>query len=113
MYYYFCNSYFLEVTASNLHGVGTGAGSTSGIGMRGGVRDASATGIETAIAQGEGFDGHGMGGYSGESNIANSYLGTMPPPYEKSGTLNMAYVENYFAEVRCIIILRMYVFAKE
>lgn len=89
---------YSEVTASNLHGVGTGAGSTSGIGMRGGVRDASATGIETAIAQGEGFDGHGMGGYSGESNIANSYLGTMPPPYEKSGTLNMAYVENYFAE---------------
>ncbi|XP_056378981.1 desmoglein-4 [Hyla sarda] len=87
---------YSEVNASNItHGVG--AGSTSGTATRGVIRDMSATGLETTIAQGEGFDGHGMG-FSGESNVAESFRGTMLPPYEKSGTLNMAYVENYFAE---------------
>ncbi|XP_075684230.1 desmoglein-4-like [Rhinoderma darwinii] len=92
---------YSEVNAGNfMHGVGAGAGSASGAANRGIIRDTSATGIETATALGEGmgYDGHGMGGYSGESNVANSYMGPMPPPYEKSGTLNMAYVDNYFAE---------------
>ncbi|XP_072008124.1 desmoglein-4-like [Engystomops pustulosus] len=90
---------YSEVNASNIHGVGTGAGSISGTGIRATRTDVSGTGIETTIAQGDGFDGMvGMGGISGESNVANSYLGTMLPPYEKSGTLNTAYVENYFAE---------------
>ncbi|XP_069813770.1 desmoglein-4-like [Dendropsophus ebraccatus] len=87
---------YSEVQAGNMS-QGAGAGSTSGTATRAVIRDVSATGLETAIHQGEGFDATGMG-FSGESNVANSFLGTMPPPYEKSGTLNMAYVENYFAE---------------
>ncbi|XP_073535302.1 desmoglein-4-like [Phyllobates terribilis] len=90
---------YSEVNAGNfIQGVGAGAGSLSGTATAGGTRHASGTGIEMANVQGDGFDGDGMRGFSGISNGGNSFIGVMPPPYEKSGTLNMAYVENYFAE---------------
>ncbi|XP_044149293.1 desmoglein-1-like [Bufo gargarizans] len=90
---------YSEVHASNFgQGVGAGVGSVSGTAVRSGRGATSATGIETTTALGDGFDVVGMGGFSGGSNVANSYMGPLPPPYEKSGTMNMAYVENYFAE---------------
>ncbi|XP_075209441.1 desmoglein-3-like [Anomaloglossus baeobatrachus] len=90
---------YSEVNAGNfIQGVGAAGGSLSGTATAGGTRHASGTGIEMSHVQGDGFDGDGMRGFSGISNTANSFIGIMPPPYEKSGTLNMAYVENYFAE---------------
>ncbi|CAJ0957915.1 unnamed protein product [Ranitomeya imitator] len=92
-------NYDVEVNAGNfIQGVGAVAGSLSGTAIAGGTRHTSGTGIEMATVQGDGFDGDGMRGISGISNGGNSFIGVMPPPYEKSGTMNMAYVENYFAE---------------
>ncbi|KAM3929179.1 desmoglein-1-like [Leptodactylus fuscus] len=81
---------YSEVNAGNvIQGVGTAAGSTVGAGMMGGTGIHSATtGIEGTTLLGEGA---GWGG----SNIANSYIGTMPPHYEG---LNMDYVDNYFTK---------------
>ncbi|XP_077126511.1 desmoglein-4-like [Ranitomeya variabilis] len=90
---------YSEVNAGNfIQGVGAVAGSLSGTAIAGGTRHTSGTGIEMGTVQGDGFDGNGIRGISGLSNGGNSFIGVMPPPYEKSGTMNMAYVENYFAE---------------
>ncbi|XP_066435740.1 desmoglein-3-like [Eleutherodactylus coqui] len=88
-----------DLNANNfMPGVGAGARSISETAKRSGITGDSATRMETATAVGDGFEAAGLIDYSGESNRANSYMGPMPPPYEKSGPLNMAYVENYFAE---------------
>ncbi|XP_053569110.1 desmoglein-4 [Bombina bombina] len=45
------------------------------------------------------YNGAGYGGgFSGESNMAGSVLGALPPSYKEGGAVNMAFVENYFAE---------------
>lgn len=71
----------------------SGYGGVSGIGV-GGVggarRGTSTTGFETF--------GEGGGRYTMEREFNGSLVGTLPPSYREGGTLNMAYVENYFAD---------------
>ncbi|XP_077348734.1 desmoglein-4-like [Lithobates pipiens] len=72
----------------------SGIGGVSGIGV-GGIsgagRGTSTTGFET-------FGGDGGGRYTMEREFNGSLVGTLPPSYREGGTLNMAYVENYFAD---------------
>lgn len=69
----------------------SGIGGVSGMGISGAGRGTSTTGFETF--------GDGGGRYTMEREFNGSLVGTLPPSYREGGTLNMAYVENYFADV--------------
>uniref|UniRef100_F7ADV1 SOSS complex subunit B1 n=1 Tax=Xenopus tropicalis TaxID=8364 RepID=F7ADV1_XENTR len=60
------------------------------------------TGLGTGVlvGSGAGFIGTGLGihGFSGESNAAGSLTGAMSSQYRDGGTINTAFVENYFTE---------------
>ncbi|KAM4704751.1 desmoglein-4-like isoform 2-T2 [Rhinophrynus dorsalis] len=75
--------------------LGAGAAAAGLAATAGGFRETSGAGF---VQNGTGFGAAGMGmhGVSGESNIAGSLA--LAPPYKEGGTINTAFVENYFAE---------------
>ncbi|KAM8967752.1 desmoglein-4-like [Pelodytes ibericus] len=95
---------YTDLYTNNIAGVGAGLGTAAAV--AGGLGALSAGGNNTSIYGERNFIGDGAG-YdgnmetvvrSGESNMEGS-LGTgLPSQYREGGNLNMAYVENYFAE---------------
>ncbi|XP_053322204.1 desmoglein-4-like [Spea bombifrons] len=94
-------------TTNNMIGVGTGAAIAAGAGAAvaggiagaSGVRESSVYGERTIMGEGTGLGNMlETAGRSGESNIDGSLGVALPSHYKEGGTLNMAYIENYFAE---------------